>query len=219
ERVLGFCDLRLPLNRYPKDYIFNIDDVNFLTSNLRFLGLMSMIDPPHAGVPAAVIKCHSDGIKVIMVTDDHPLTARGIAIAVGIISEDSEPIEDITKLLNKDISDVDPNEAKAIILHGNELKTMTSGDIDYILKHYSEIVFARTLPIQKLTIVESCQRQGHTVAITGSGVADVSALIKADIGISMGISGNTICKQASDIILLDDNFASLVAEEKTAMAV
>ncbi|CAF1340272.1 unnamed protein product, partial [Didymodactylos carnosus] len=211
ERVLGFCDLRLPLKQFPRDYIFDIDSVNFPTSNLRFLGLMSMIDPPRAAVFDAVGKCRSDGIKVIMVTGDHPKTAKAIAKAVGIISENSEIIEDIAQHLHTDISNIDPNEAKAVVLHGNDLQTMPSDDIDYILKHYSEIVCGRATPQKKLMIVEGCQRQGHTVAVTCNGASDLPALIQADIGFATGISGNNIGRQAADVILLDDNFASLVA--------
>lgn len=87
ERVLGFCDTVLPSDKFPVGYKFNCDDPNFPTENLRFVGLMSMIDPPRAAVPDAVAKCRSAGIKVIMVTGDHPITAKAIAKSVGIISE------------------------------------------------------------------------------------------------------------------------------------
>jgi len=87
ERVLGFCDMMLPSDKYPTGYKFDCDDPNFPISGLRFVGLMSMIDPPRAAVPDAVAKCRSAGIKVIMVTGDHPITAKAIAKSVGIISE------------------------------------------------------------------------------------------------------------------------------------
>lgn len=87
ERVIGFCDLPLPVDKFPKGYPFDADEANFPLDNLRFLGLISMIDPPRAAVPDAVAKCRSAGIKVIMVTGDHPITAKAIAKAVGIISE------------------------------------------------------------------------------------------------------------------------------------
>merc|ERR1711970_696518 len=87
ERVLGFCDFMLPADKYPVGYPFDADDVNFPVNGLRFVGLMSMIDPPRAAVPDAVLKCRSAGIKVIMVTGDHPITAKAIARSVGIISE------------------------------------------------------------------------------------------------------------------------------------
>lgn len=86
ERVLGFCDLVLPDNKYGKDYVFDAESENFPVNGLRFVGLMSMIDPPRAAVPDAVAKCRSAGIKVIMVTGDHPITAKAIARNVGIIS-------------------------------------------------------------------------------------------------------------------------------------
>lgn len=87
ERVLGFCDYILPSDKFPVGFKFNADDPNFPCEGLRFVGLMSMIDPPRAAVPDAVAKCRSAGIKVIMVTGDHPITAKAIAKSVGIISE------------------------------------------------------------------------------------------------------------------------------------
>jgi len=87
ERVLGFCDYTLPSDKFPVGFKFNSDDANFPVDGLRFVGLMSMIDPPRAAVPDAVAKCRSAGIKVIMVTGDHPITAKAIAKSVGIISE------------------------------------------------------------------------------------------------------------------------------------
>ncbi|CAF3354470.1 unnamed protein product [Rotaria socialis] len=210
ERVIGFCDLRLPTNKYPKGYQFDAETMNFPLENLRFLGLMSMIDPPRAAVPEAVAKCRSAGIKVIMITGDHPITAKAIARAVGIISEESETVEDIAQRLGVPIDYVDPRDAQACVVHGDDLKDMTSAQLDGILKTHSEIVFARTSPQQKLIIVEGCQRQGAIVAVTGDGVNDSPALKKADIGILEGIAGSDVSKQAADMILLDDNFASIV---------
>uniref|UniRef100_A0A2K5XFZ0 ATPase Na+/K+ transporting subunit alpha 3 n=1 Tax=Mandrillus leucophaeus TaxID=9568 RepID=A0A2K5XFZ0_MANLE len=159
ERVLGFCHYYLPEEQFPKGFAFDCDDVNFTTDNLCFVGLMSMIDPPRAAVPDAVGKCRSAGIKVIMVTGDHPITAKAIAKGVGIISEGNETVEDIAARLNIPVSQVNP---------------------------------------------------GAIVAVTGDGVNDSPALKKADIGVAMGIAGSDVSKQAADMILLDDNFASIV---------
>ncbi|XP_008549107.1 sodium/potassium-transporting ATPase subunit alpha isoform X1 [Microplitis demolitor] len=210
ERVLGFCDYVLPSDKYPVGFKFNSDDPNFPTENLRFVGLMSMIDPPRAAVPDAVAKCRSAGIKVIMVTGDHPITAKAIAKSVGIISEGNETIEDIAQRLNIPVSEVNPREAKAAVVHGGELRDLDSDQLDEILRYHTEIVFARTSPQQKLIIVEGCQRMGAIVAVTGDGVNDSPALKKADIGVAMGIAGSDVSKQAADMILLDDNFASIV---------
>uniref|UniRef100_A0A665XDB8 Sodium/potassium-transporting ATPase subunit alpha n=1 Tax=Echeneis naucrates TaxID=173247 RepID=A0A665XDB8_ECHNA len=210
ERVLGFCHLNLSSSQFPRGYTFDCDDMNFPTEQLCFLGLISMIDPPRAAVPDAVGKCRSAGIKVIMVTGDHPITAKAIAKGVGIISEGNETVDDIAERLNIPLSQVNPRDAKACVVHGSDLKDMSSEYLDDLLRNHTEIVFARTSPQQKLIIVEGCQRQGSIVAVTGDGVNDSPALKKADIGVAMGIAGSDVSKQAADMILLDDNFASIV---------
>merc|ERR1712214_123022 len=211
ERVLGFCDFVLDPKQYPHGYPFNPDEDNsFPVTGLRFVGLMSMIDPPRAAVPDAVSKCRSAGIKVIMVTGDHPITAKAIARSVGIISEGTETIEDVAARKGVDVKDVNPREARACVVHGGEIKDMGEKQIGEILMYHTEIVFARTSPQQKLIIVEGCQRMGAIVAVTGDGVNDSPALKKADIGVAMGIAGSDVSKQAADMILLDVNFASIV---------
>merc|ERR1712223_1783189 len=213
ERVLGFCDFLLDTEKYPEGFAFDADEVNFPIEGLRFVGLMSMIDPPRAAVPDAVAKCRSAGIKVIMVTGDHPITAKAIAKSVGIISADNMTVEDVAAAKNKDVNQLtkeEQREAHAAVVHGGELKDITDAQLDEILMYHSEIVFARTSPQQKLIIVEGCQRMGAIVAVTGDGVNDSPALKKADIGVAMGIAGSDVSKQAADMILLDDNFASIV---------
>merc|ERR1712050_414197 len=210
ERVLGFCDTLLDAEKFPKGFAFDSDDPNFPLTDLRFVGLMSMIDPPRAAVPDAVMKCRSAGIKVIMVTGDHPITAKAIARSVGIISEGTETVEDIAARTGRDVKDINPRDARAAVVHGGELKDLNEKQIDEILMYHTEIVFARTSPQQKLIIVEGCQRMGAIVAVTGDGVNDSPALKKADIGVAMGIAGSDVSKQAADMILLDDNFASIV---------
>jgi len=210
ERVLGFCDFLLPEDKYPQGYPFDADEENFPLEGLRFVGLMSMIDPPRAAVPDAVLKCRSAGIKVIMVTGDHPITAKAIARSVGIISDGQETVEDIAARTGVDVKDVNPREARAAVVHGGEIKDLSEKALDEILMYHTEIVFARTSPQQKLIIVEGCQRMGAIVAVTGDGVNDSPALKKADIGVAMGIAGSDVSKQAADMILLDDNFASIV---------
>jgi sodium/potassium-transporting ATPase subunit alpha len=210
ERVLGFCDFQLPADQFPDGFPFDADKENFPLTGLRFVGLMAMIDPPRAAVPDAVRKCRSAGIKVIMVTGDHPITAKAIAKAVEIISEHNFTIDDLAEQRKVPVSEIEPREAKACVVHGSDLRNMSPAQIDDILKYHSEIVFARTSPQQKLIIVEGCQRQGAIVAVTGDGVNDSPALKQADIGVAMGIAGSDVSKQAADMILLDDNFASIV---------
>ncbi|KAK1151818.1 potassium-transporting ATPase alpha chain 1 [Acipenser oxyrinchus oxyrinchus] len=210
ERVLGFCHLLLNEKEHPRGFGFDVDEMNFTTSGLCFAGLISMIDPPRASVPDAVMKCRTAGIRVIMVTGDHPITAKAIAANVGIITEGSETVEDIALRLRIPVEQVNKRDARACVVNGGQLKDMTSEELDDLLRNHPEMVFARTSPQQKLIIVESCQRLGSIVAVTGDGVNDSPALKKADIGIAMGISGSDAAKNAADMILLDDNFASIV---------
>merc|ERR1712131_550141 len=194
ERVLGFCDYMLPADKYPNGYPFDAEDVNFPLEGLRFVGLMSMIDPPRAAVPDAVAKCRSAGIKVIMVTGDHPITAKAIARSVGIISEHNYTVEDIAEQRGVPVEQVDPREAHAAVVNGAMLRDMTEAEMDSIIRNHAEIVFARTSPQQKLIIVDGCQRAGQVVAVTGDGVNDSPALKKADIGVAMGIAGSDVSK-------------------------
>jgi sodium/potassium-transporting ATPase subunit alpha len=137
-----------------------------------------------------------------MVTGDHPLTAAAIGRATGIITDYRSTEQLLDNIYDKNV--------RSCVIHGNTLKTMNKQQLDDVIKYHEEIVFARTSPQQKLIIVESCQRLGEIVAVTGDGVNDSPALKKADIGIAMGITGSDVSKQASDIILLDDNFSSII---------
>lgn len=208
ERVLGFAKVDLDPREYPADYEFDTEDVNFPMSGLTFVGLMALLDPPREAVPNAVATCQTAGVKVIMVTGDHPATAKSIAKQVNIIQ--SPCAEDIAKERGIPVEDVDRSDVKAIVVPGSQIKDLEQDDWDRILGH-EQIVFARTSPQQKLIIVENNQRLGNIVAVTGDGVNDSPALKKANIGIAMGISGSDVSKEAADMVLLDDNFASIVA--------
>lgn len=221
ERVLGFCMKKLDKSAYPMGFQFEHEgDVNFprgdkfledqsADDGLTFVGLIALIDPPRPQVPGAVEKCRSAGIKVIMVTGDHPTTAHAIAKQVGIIQE-HKTADEIAEERGCSVDEVDPEEARAIVVKGSDLGNMSDETLDAILAHHQEIVFARTSPQQKLIIVDGCQRADQIVAVTGDGVNDSPALKKADIGVAMGIMGSDVSKQAADMILLDDNFASIV---------
>jgi len=187
---------------------------------LTLVGIVSLNDPPRLKVDLSVDKCRSAGIKVIMVTGDQPPTAAAIAHKVNIIKHPA-------KEFNHMVNDLGMSEADAwaqstgIVIHGDllakkhkEQENMADDDEakgnflqDWISKH--EVVFARTTPSQKLLIVDACQKAGHVVAVTGDGVNDSPAIKKADIGIAMG-SGSDVAKNAADMLLLDDNFSSIV---------
>ncbi|KAJ8957347.1 hypothetical protein NQ318_004826 [Aromia moschata] len=226
ERVLAFADFLLP-TEYKAGYAFNPDKPNFplkvlkpgryslklYSSGLRFVGMISLIDPPRPSVPEAVSKCRSAGIQVIMVTGDHPVTAAAVARKVGIISPNALTVYDVAVRNDISLSKITENErmlCTAAVVTGADLREMSEIELERILIHYNEIVFARTSPQQKLKIVEALQRLNLVVAVTGDGVNDSPALKKADIGIAMGITGTDVSKEAADMILLDDNFASIV---------
>jgi sodium/potassium-transporting ATPase subunit alpha len=207
ERVLGFAMRDLDVGLFPKTFEFNADEPNFPLDGLTFVGLMALLDPPRESVPEAVRKCQQAGIKVIMVTGDHPVTAKAIAKQVSIIRNPTR--EEIAQERGIPVEEVDPNEAKAIVVPGSQIADLVEEDWDRILSH-QEIVFARTSPQQKLLIVENNQRLGNIVAVTGDGVNDSPALKKANIGIAMGISGSDVSREAANLVLLDDNFSSIV---------
>ena len=150
--------------------------------NLVFIGLVLLSDPPRPEVKEAVEECYSAGIRVIMITGDNPLTAKAIAEEVGIHTEG--------------------------VLTGSELDKMSDEELRAALDRGVNI-FARTTPFHKLRILEVLQKEGHVVAMTGDGVNDALAIKKADVGIAMGIKGTEVAKEASDIVLLDDNFATI----------
>jgi Ca2+-transporting ATPase len=154
-------------------------------SQLIFAGLTGMIDPPRKEVREAIATCRRAGIKTVMITGDHQLTAEAIAGQLGIMPRGG------------------------IAISGRELSQMDDDQLDRLSDNI--YVYARVSPEHKLRIVKSLQRQGHVVAMTGDGVNDAPAIKAADIGIAMGISGTDVSKEASALILSDDNFATIVA--------
>lgn len=211
ERVIGYCDYNLPLKEYPIGYQFNTQDKNFPVENLTFLGAISMIDPPRYNIQKSIALCRQAGIKVIMVTGDHPVTALAISRQCGTITQLTA--YDYAFEHHIELSDVPPhikNQFRSAVITGDELRKMGVNDLKAAMQKYDEITFARTSPQQKLFIVETYQSLKHVVAVTGDGVNDSPALKKADIGIAMGITGTEVSKQAADMILLDDNFSSIV---------
>ena len=211
QRVLGFAMLELPEDKFGGkfDDMYASQPEAIPTSGLIFVGLISLVDPPKESVPQAVLDATSAGIKVIMVTGDHPLTAAAIARQVNIFESGKFTREELAILDDIPEEDVPDEDVDCVVVNGTELDEFTPVDWLRTLSK-ANIVFARTTPQQKLQIVEHLQAMGHIVAATGDGVNDSPALKKADIGVAMGINGSDVARDASNVILMDDNFASIV---------
>jgi calcium-translocating P-type ATPase len=154
---------------------------------LTLLGLVAMVDPPRPEVGEAVARCHAAGIRVIVVTGDHAMTATAVARQVGI-GGGEEPAT----------------------IGGEELERMSDEELDALLHGGRELVFARSSPEAKLRIADALQEEGHVVAMTGDGVNDAPALRTADIGIAMGRSGTDVAREAATMVLVDDDFSTIV---------
>lgn len=154
-------------------------------SRLTFLGFVGMIDPLRSGVRDAVAACRKAGVGVCMITGDHPVTALAISRDLGLASETHQ------------------------VITGSELATMSPTEMDQAVK--TALVFARVAPHQKLELVNAARRVGHFVAVTGDGVNDASALRAANIGVAMGKSGTDVAREAAELVISDDNFATIVA--------
>ena len=154
-------------------------------SDLTFLGFVGMIDPLRPGVHDAVCACHEAGVGICMITGDHPVTALAISRDLGLASEPDQ------------------------VVTGSELTKMSPTEMEEVVK--SACVFARVAPRQKLELVDAARRVGHFVAVTGDGVNDAPALRAANIGVAMGKSGTDVAREAAELVLSDDNFATIVA--------
>jgi Ca2+-transporting ATPase len=179
----GLRVLAVAMRRLPAGFRDYTPDA--VERDLTFLGLMAMMDPPRPEVADAVEKCRCAGIRVVMITGDYGLTAESIARRIGIIGR-----------------------GRPCLLAGSELDTMDDDTLKEVLG--KEVIFARVDPEHKLRVVGTLQTMGHIVAVTGDGVNDAPALKKADIGVAMGIAGTEVAKEAADMVLTDDNFASIV---------
>lgn len=164
-------------------------------SGLILSGLVGLEDPPRAEVPKAIECCAAAGIRVIMVTGDHRQTALAIAREIGLVKS-----------------------SQALVITGSELRSMSPAQLQLALDA-REVIFARVAAEQKMRIVEALQKKGEIVAVTGDGVNDAPALKTANIGIAMGLSGTDVAREAADLILLDDNFASIVSAIEEGRAV
>ena len=178
KRILAYSFRELP--DLPDSF-----SVETIECKMHFLGLVAMIDPPRLESKQAIIDCKTAGIIPVMITGDHPITARVIAMETGIIGD-----------------------AKDKIITGAELDALSDAEFEKEVENIR--LYARVSPEQKLLIVKTLQKRSQIVAMTGDGVNDAPALRRADIGVAMGITGTDVSKEAADMILLDDNFATLI---------
>ncbi len=211
QRVLGHAIKVLDYQTHGPLFDSQYSEENVPLNNLIFIGLTGLMDPPKLGVVEAVSICKTAGVRVVMVTGDHPLTAKAIAKQVGIIEGDT--VEDIAEREGLNVEEVNYNFAEAAVIEGSKIDKLSIVEWNRIL-NMKQVVFARTSPQQKLLIVTKYQEKGHVVSVTGDGVNDSPALKKADLGIAMNISGSDVSKEAANMILLDDNFASIVEGTK-----
>ena len=180
-RVLAVCERDLPgeLTDYTADTV---------ETDLTFLGLVGMIDPPRPEVSEAVEQALAAGIRIVMVTGDYGLTAEAIARRIGIVR----------------------GEKAVRVITGVDLEAMTEDDLEAELQKPQDVIFARVAPEHKMRVVSAFKDLGEIVAVTGDGVNDAPALKKADIGVAMGITGTDVAREAAIMILLDDSFASII---------
>ncbi|TBU06343.1 subunit alpha of sodium/potassium-transporting ATPase [Hamiltosporidium magnivora] len=196
-------------NDNTNDLSVNLNKHNFGINpkDLTFLCTIGILDPPKKGVKDAITQLRKAGIQVVMVTGDHHLTAESIARKITLVSGKTK--EQAASLLNIPIKDVKEDQYDVEIISGTEIDDLSDRDWNIILSK-REIIFARTSPKQKLKIVEKFQEKGHIVGVSGDGVNDSPALKKAHLGISMNKTASDVSKEAAKMIILDDNFPSIV---------
>jgi Ca2+-transporting ATPase len=200
ERVLAANDALarqgcrvLAVARRQGDHSLLEDRAEELERNLVLVGLVALYDPPRPEVPEAIRRCHQAGIRVTMVTGDYGLTAQAIAEQIGLL-EGPQP------------ASLDPVR----VIEGNHLDGLSDAQLRQLLRYRRRLVFARMAPEQKLRLVQAYRALGEVVAVTGDGVNDAPALRAADVGVAMGLVGTDGAREAADIVLLDDNFATIV---------
>ncbi|PSR80296.1 hypothetical protein PHLCEN_2v6768 [Hermanssonia centrifuga] len=207
HRVIACAQRLLPAPEFTQSTTFSKNDGVYPSTEYCFVSLTSLEDPPKHGVREAIGTLRLAGIKVMMVTGDHPKTAEAIARKINLILGDTK--ETLSKKTGRPIEEIYEDEVDAVVIHGDDIDGLQGWQWDQIFAK-QEIVFARTSPRHKLEIVKRAQALGHIVGVTGDGVNDSPALKKADLGIAMNISGSDVSKEAANMILLDDNFASTV---------
>jgi magnesium-transporting ATPase (P-type) len=191
-RILAMANRQLPYKIHKG--LHETSEVEPVESEMAFLGMAALADPPRPRVKEAVLEAQRAGIRVIMLTGDYELTAAAIARKIGVVSS-----------------------SKPTVVTGYELSKMSQSEVARVLNE-KEVIFARILPDQKLRIVQVLKSKGEVVGVTGDGVNDAPALLEADVGVAMGVGGTDVARESADMVLLDNNFVSIVEAVKLGRA-
>ncbi|RKO97786.1 aminophospholipid-transporting P-type ATPase, partial [Caulochytrium protostelioides] len=206
SRLIAFAQRPLDSMRFPDNYAFSTDKNNIPTSGLCLLGIVALEDPLKDRVKESIGIMRSAGIRVVMITGDHPRTAEAVSRKCNILTGRTRA--EVAEAQGVREADLNPGQYNAWIISGKDMLTMTPRDWLHVWL-CEEVIFARINPLQKVEIVARAREAGHIVGVTGDGVNDAAALKEADLGIAMNRTGSQVSKDAADMIVLDDQFASI----------
>ncbi|GBM11724.1 Sodium/potassium-transporting ATPase subunit alpha-2 [Araneus ventricosus] len=209
ETVVGLCDYILPKEEYEENECFASTSIRLPEKGLRFLGLMSLLDPPKQDSIETIVKLRQAGIKVILASGAHDAAATGIAKKSGFISDDPE-LKSAEEIKNMARRPINPEECKSVVVTREVLQSLEAEELGKLLDSHSELVFTRVTPHQKFLLVDVLQRRGESVVLVGQGTSEAAAIKKADIGIAMAQCGSGVVIESAHMVLLDNNLSSVL---------